>query len=326
MVQFRPVAERGQYDPPVVMDLSAGMARDSQAQINAMQRNNAQLERIAQLQVEEANELPKVMYSSITLSQFSQTASKQLQRIQKQTAQDIEDGQTWATTFEGFENEEADVVEELASAAAEIELADTKKNSLALGVASGSPILQNFYYNQNAGIGKGLLNEKALLTQAKSSYAPWLTSFKSSNVVIPGLGPANQVFRSTDYAAQKAATDYGRYLFIKENGLQYATKRNFVDILNDTLYATEASFVNNQLSQNIAQVQKDNVTAAKANIVNEILSGGQSRDELQTAWNNGTEQLYLGNTNLTQTQANEEFMNAVVEAALIMGDERDLNS
>ena len=36
MVQFRPAAERGQYDPPVVEDFSREMAVDSQRMVNAM--------------------------------------------------------------------------------------------------------------------------------------------------------------------------------------------------------------------------------------------------------------------------------------------------
>ena len=62
-----------------------------------------------------------------------------------------------------------------------------------------------------------------------------------------------------------------------------------LDILNETLFATEAAQNNNTLTANIARKQKDNVAAAQSNIVNEILRGGP----LRTTWNEQTEQLYF---------------------------------
>ena len=110
-------------------------------------------------------------------------------------------------------------------------------------------------------------------------------------------------------------------MFIKERGLQYATKRNFVGILNETLFATEAAQNNNTLTANITRKQKDNVAAAQSNIVNEILRGAP----LQDTWNQQTEQLYFQETGLSRREANEKFMDAVVQAALIKGGQAGID-
>lgn len=325
MVQFRPSAERGRFDPPVVEDASQAMSADSQRRLQDLQGSFEQMARVRQQEVENSKYTTQNEALLKTLSHFSKTAGKYLQANIKQTQQDIEDGETWASTFEGFDNFEADLAEEVAAEGAGMQLEAAKADALAIGKASGSKTLEHTFFKNSARIGQGLRNEVALLTQAKSTYAPFLTNFKASDTIIPGLNlPANVVFKSDDYAAIKTATEYGRYLFIKENGLQYTTKRNFVKHLNSTLFATEAASNNNTLTANIAQLEKDNISAVQANIVNEILSASPEElaDEFQGIWNTQTEQLYLGQTGLSRVQANEEFMNAVVQAGLIKGGEQ----
>ena len=46
-------------------------------------------------------------------------------------------------------------------------------------------------YRRNGGIGKGLLNERALLINARTQYPSFLMSFRDSDIMITGLGKAN---------------------------------------------------------------------------------------------------------------------------------------
>ena len=78
---------------PVVEDISAGLAADSQAQINAMQRNNAQVDRIAQMEIEEAR---RTTTNDVVLSQLAQFSKSASEAIQKNAEEMFKKGQNFA--------------------------------------------------------------------------------------------------------------------------------------------------------------------------------------------------------------------------------------
>ena len=83
------------------------MADSPKRMVNAMAQRNQRSARyvVQQLAGKKRHHVPpKVMLLYRCCHQFSQTAAQKCNVFGKQTAQDIEDGQTWASTFEGFEN------------------------------------------------------------------------------------------------------------------------------------------------------------------------------------------------------------------------------
>ena len=70
------------------------MAVDSQRMVNAMAQANQQIDRVQQQEVRNASRTTQSDAALQMLQQFSKTAAAEVQRIGKQTAQDIEDGQT----------------------------------------------------------------------------------------------------------------------------------------------------------------------------------------------------------------------------------------
>ena len=137
--------------------------------------------------------------------------------------------------------------------AANMQLSQTKQTANALDTAFG-PAVGNTFYNRNVGIGKGLQNERALLINARNRYPGFLMEFRASHepVTIAGVTKtAAQWAQSTDASVIGALQQYGRYKFIKENGLQFATKRNFVKYMMETMLSAEGNGATNILNTNI---------------------------------------------------------------------------
>ena len=63
--------------------------------------------------------------------------------------------------FFGNDNPQADLAEDVATAAADMQLQQTADTAKGLDSYYGSPAIANEYYRRNGGIGKGLLNEQA---------------------------------------------------------------------------------------------------------------------------------------------------------------------
>ena len=318
MVQFRPAAEKGRFDPPVVEDFSAAMAADDQRKIQTFDQLLAQQNDIAKQEVEEAKKTPTNLQQLDALSKFSQTASKAVQDYAKRTKQDIEDGIAWDEFTGGNFNPNQDVAEDVATEAADIQQEGLKKVTNEIELNFGK-IAGNQYFNNNAGIGRGLRNEVSLLTAAKSNYAPFLMAFKQSDRLINFNGvqiPASQAFRSSDYGMVKAAHQAARYEFIKQNGLQYATKKNFNKIFKDTAVATEASSASNILNENITKERGDIIAAQTANLTNGILTNPGDMTQL---YQDTAQNLYQLNTGLSRSEANSKAIDAIINAANIKG-------
>ena len=118
MVQFRPAAVRGQYDPPVVEDFSQAMSADMQrkdcnynkALINKQKKHFNKKYRMLSTPL-------RMMLLLKCLAQFSKTAAEYVQKNAEQTAKDIQDGQDWDFMF-GADNPATNLAEEVASEAA----------------------------------------------------------------------------------------------------------------------------------------------------------------------------------------------------------------
>ena len=87
MVQFRPAAVRGQYDPPVVEDFSQAMSADMQRLAQLQANANQQTDRALQQEVQNAKRTTQNDAALKSLATFSKTAAKYVQDNAKQTAQ-----------------------------------------------------------------------------------------------------------------------------------------------------------------------------------------------------------------------------------------------
>ena len=252
MVQFRPAAERGRFDPPVVEDFSAAISADGQRNIQRAQQQAQQLNRIAEQEYRQAID-PNNFAAYNTLKQFSKTAADYVAKVNEQTQKDIQDGEDWNFLF-GNDNPQMDVVEDVATAAADMQLQQTADTAKGIELAFGSPALSNEFYRRNSGIGKGLQNERMMLVNARTQYPAFLMDYRDSDrqITIPGLGTdsARNWLELDDPSIVAAVHQQARYDFIKERGLQYATKRNFVKEFGNSALAAEGNAATNILNNN----------------------------------------------------------------------------
>ena len=315
MVQFRPAAERGQYDPPVVEDFSQAMSADMQRRIALQQNANQQTEKALQQEVQNAKYTTQNDAALKSLAQFSKTAAKYVEDNAKQTVKDIQDGQDWDFMF-GADNPATNLAEEVASEAADMQLSQTKETANQLDQYYGTPV-GNAFYKRNAGIGKGLQNERALLINARNRYPAFLMEFRASQtpVTIAGVTKtAAQWSQSTDAAVIGALQQQARYQFIKENGLQFATKRNFTKYMMETMLSAEGNGATNILNTNIQRERKAEAEMIGGNISDSFQTVPSS--QYGTVLTEGINDLVTGNTGMDQRAANAAAVGAALNGLL----------
>ena len=323
MVQFRPAAVRGQFDPPVVEDFSQAMSADMQRRLALQQNANQQTAQALQQEVQNAKYTTQNDAALQTLAQFSKTAADYVQKNAEQTAKDIQDGQDWDYLF-GADNPATNLAEEVATEAADMQAAEVADTTAKLDQVS--PILGNTYYKNNIGIAKGLRNERALAIWARNNYAPYLMGFRDSEevITIPGLGSktAREWYESTDAAAISAVNEFARYRFIKKYGLQYLTKRTAVKYLRDSFLSAEGNSANNILNTNIqnartAEVERIQGLAGAEARQNSTFNRGRYEELVQLASD--------GSTGLNRSNANKKIAEAFINGYEIDQDLDALN-
>ena len=137
-------------------------------------------------------------------------------------------------------------VVEVAADAADAQLSVTADRAKQLDSVFG-PSVGDFYFNRNAGISKGIQNERMMLINARNAYHSFLMSYRDSDgqITIPGLGTdsARNWLERNDPVIIQAVHQQARYDFIKSRGLQYATKRGFVKELGNSMLMSNAACV-----------------------------------------------------------------------------------
>lgn len=313
MVQFRPAAERGRYDPPVVEDFSADMKADIQRRSRLFDQYQAQLEKNARIEIEEAKN-PNNYKGLETLAKFSGTAANYLQKNIEQTTKDIQEGEDWEYITGGRFNPEAEVAEDVASEAAELNLKKVVNTSNQIEADTGSPILANTYYQRNKGIGAGLQNEISLLKQATNNYPQFLSAYRNSNTTLNIGGiekPISEWAMSADPAVQSTLSNDARYKYIKANGLQYTTKRNFNKYFGSKSGALEGNAANNAMSAAI-KTQREEATNIQVGLTSDAaMSGGDPQEYLRE--DADATALIPGNSRST---ANKKIVEAAINGTL----------
>jgi len=325
MVQFRPAAERGRFDPPVVEDFSQAMSADSQQRIAQLAEANRQQERVLQQEVENAKRTTQNDAALQALATFSKTAAEAVKANAEQTAKDIQDGEDWNFLF-GNDNPQADLAEDVASTAADMQLQQTSDAAKSIEAAYGSPALADEFYRRNAGIGKGLQNERMMLIQARTDYPSFLMSYRDSDrqITIPGLGTdsARNWLESNNPAVVAAVHQQARYDFIKSRGLQYATKRAFVKEFGNSALAAEGNAATNILNNN----SKRNRQVVVDEIVGLASSTAASEGFNSDTYNQLVKDLANGGSGKTVGQADKLIAGAYVSAFENAGNEDALHN
>ena len=181
---------------------------------------------------------------------------------------------------------------------------------------------------QRGGLARGVANERALLTTAKANYPLFMQGYLNSNARIRLNNKdytARELFQSTDVREIQAAIAAGQREFIRQNGLQYATKTNFVNILGNTITST-----NNYLAQNSAtsNFQREAESTTK-DVINNTYGLAMQRPDnvsLQEILNNSVTLLLSNNTKArNRSEALRIVGDALIQAAIDKRDESMLD-
>ena len=238
MDSFQRFAPQARFQPRAVADVASALDRESQRRLSDLQRQQGQEEQRAQNRIQDSQVPNRTMAA---LSQFSETAFKFVEDYAKRTAKDIEVGAQFDSIYNPtLSPEEESIVN---AATVQQQTAGAAANALE---AEGDDIgAENLRSDLNR-VGQGLQDEKALLTSARTNYA----------------GDVLRIVNENEQLSQLFATDPGRAMeiatkiFIEQNGLQYTTKRNFVQIMGGTI----RNVIQNTTTQQMTQIIKERRT------------------------------------------------------------------
>ena len=269
------------------------------------------------MEVEEAKRTTTNDATLALLSQFSTTASKELKRIQEQTAKDIEIGQNYANFFnEITPNEAEQYVEETVDQVAGLQQDQVKSQALGFGSALGSPVYTQSYFDRQSGLGRGLAGERQLLKSALADLPGFLQSWRTNSNFA-------EAYRSKDQSAVAAANSAGIFEFVKSRGLHLTTKKAFMEVFGPQAQAIAGNFANGILSQNIQQNAKDTMTAISGRV--SMQANSWEPGEFQTNFQQEAREANRLIPIYSQGQINRELAGSLLQTAVLSFDEDMLN-
>ena len=160
--------------------------------------------------------------------------------------------------------------------------------------------------------------------KAQANYAPFMTQWMNSREKFTFNGIEYTVQDAVDSAEApliQAALAVGRNRFITQNGLDSVSKAKFVKLLGNTIIQTDAavgsSVINNAIksarTQTIGEIEGTTYATARGLVE-------KTESNLQQLFFTQSEQLYLRDTGLNRTEANNKTMQAMVNGLADMGD------
>ena len=174
----------------------------------------------------------------------------------------------------------------------------------------------------------GMRNEATALTQASALYAPYMQNWVSnpnSRVVIDGKEMSVRDAIATGNPAYiQAALAAGRWSFLRDNGLQSASKAGVVKHLSGTIKQVDAS-----LSSSLgAQAVKDLQDEAKSEVLGTTYVATQSADysALGDLWRSAADRAYTSGAYRSRAEANEAITKQMVAALVAKGDVEGLKA
>ena len=181
---------------------------------------------------------------------------------------------------------------------------------------------------ERGGLARGVANERGLLTTAKANYPLFLQGYLNSNARIRLNNKdytARELFQSTDVREIQAAIAAGQREFIRQNGLQYATKTNFVNILGNTITNTNNYIAQNSATQNFQREAK----ASTQDVIDNTYGLAMQRPDnvsMQEILNTSVNLLLSNNTTArNRSEALRVVGDALIQAAIDKRDESMLD-
>jgi hypothetical protein len=305
MDSFQRFAPNARFAPEQVADIASNLEREGSRRISDLQRQQGQQEQRAQNLIQDS-QLPN--YTMEALSQFSKTASKFVEDYAKRTAKDIEVG----SQFDSIYNPTLSPEEESIVNAATVQQATAGQAANALEAEGDDIGAENLRSDLNR-VGQGLQDERALLTSARTNYAGDVLGIIDSNSQL------SQLFATDPGRAMEIATK----IFIEQNGLQYTTKRNFVDIMGGTIRNVIQNTTTQQMTQIIKERRTERLAENDAKASNLLGDFTASSDAANTVRYQELSEDYMLDNNgiLTQGAANRRAASTLLTAAANKGDQ-----
>ena len=220
MDSFQRFAPQARFQPRAVADVASALDKESQRRLSDLQRQQGQEEQRAQNRIVDSQVPNRTMEA---LSQFSQTASKFVEDYAKRTAKDIDVG----AQFDSIYNPELSPAEQQIVDAATVQQQTAGQAANQLEAEGDDIGAENLRADLNR-VGQGVADERAKLIEARSAYPSEIQQIINSNDKLAELYNQNPM----------SALEIATKMFIENRGLQYTTKRNFVDVLGQTIRQT----------------------------------------------------------------------------------------
>ena len=305
MDSFQRFAPNARFAPEQVADYASALEAQQNKAISNLQTQIGQQEQRAQNRIVDSQQ-PN--YTMEALSQFSETALKYVEDYAKRTNKDIDVG----AQFDSIYNPELSPEEETIVNAATVQQQTAGQAANQLEATGDDIGAENLRADMNR-IGQGLQDERALLTSARTNYAGDVLG------IIDGNQELSRLFATDPGRAMEIATK----IFIEQNGLQYTTKRNFVDIMGGTIRNVIQNTTTSQMTQIIKERRTERLgenDATAANLTGEFLG---STDSANTVRYQELAEDYLLDNNgiLTQGAANRRAASSLLAAAANKGDQ-----
>ena len=244
------------------------------------------------------------------LAQFSETA---LQFTQDRLAQAEEDKRIGAM-YDALVGDISD--QELVAESTALQAGNEAANAAAtqantIEQQTGNIAAGDFARRRSAqGLAGGFTGERAALLQARSSYQPFIYSYLASDKKLRGFDMSVRDAVSSGQSELIAAViAQGREDFIRERGLQYATKTGFVSILGNTITNIDSAVSANTVNQAVTAKRKAKVQELKG-LAYAASRAGQ--DNPEALFRQFSSQLFQDDTGLLRGEANREAIGALL--------------
>jgi hypothetical protein len=197
------------------------------------------------------------------LAPFMKSGVEYYEAVAKQTAKDKEVG----AQFDALLNPDVNLTEDetLLLGERELSLVGSEANKLEeAGDLMGAEALRN----SEMQIGQGVVNERGLLLNAKSSYAADISQLVNSSKY-------SRLYAQNPQAALELATKE----WIYNNKLHLTTKSNFVEILGSTILSTNSYMATNVVSERVAQEKQERLAEVDRFAMNAITGMTKANSE-----------------------------------------------
>jgi len=303
MDSFQRFAPQARFEPRAVADVASALEAESNRRLSDLQRQQGQQEQRAQNLIQDS-QLPN--YTMEALSQFSKTASKFVEDYAKRTAKDIDVG----AQFDSIYNPTLSPAEQQIIDGATVQQATAGQAANQLEAAGDVIGAENLRQDLNR-VGQGVADERAKLIEARSAYPSEIQQIINSNDKLAELYNQNPM----------SALEIATKMFIENRGLQYTTKRNFVDVLGQTIRQTNSYMAQGQVNARIKE-EKD---VRKAELLNSAVYNGSIATPATAPFDFQMMSDQLLNDNngiLTRGGANQAAARAMLQGAATVSEDQ----